>query len=199
MRIVVGLGNPGRRYAGTRHNIGFAVTDTLAQRWRLSFGPPRHRVRMAQGLICDVPTLLVEPQLYMNLSGAALAGLDEPIRAEQLIVVHDDLDLVCGCLRVKRGGGTGGHQGLSSIVERYGNGFTRVRLGLGRPPRGMDVVDYVLAPFDADQEDVISAAVARAADAVECVLAAGETAAMNVYNMRADRRPAAATAETGRK
>ncbi len=199
MRIIVGLGNPRRRYAGTRHNVGVAVADELARRWRLSFGPTRQGVRMAHGLIRNLPATLVEPQMYMNLSGAALAGLDELIDPSRLIVVHDDLDLECGCIRIKRGGGTGGHQGLNSIVDHHGNDFTRVRVGIGRPPRGMDAADYVLSTFDVTQADVISAAVAHAADAVECILEAGEAAAMNAFNMRTSRRAAPATADIGRK
>lgn len=153
---------------------------------------------MVQGLIGDVTTMLVQPQLYMNLSGTALEGLEEATVATQLIVIHDDLDIECGRIRVKRDGGTGGHQGLNSIVERYGNDFARVRVGIGRPPRGIDAADYVLSPFDTDEADVISAAISRAADAVECILDAGAEAAMNSFNVR-NSRPAVVAADMGRK
>ena len=199
MHIVVGLGNPGRDYAATRHNVGFAVVDMLARRWQLPLESSPQGVRRARGLICAVPTMLIQPQMYMNLSGSTLTQIEERPVAGDFVVIHDDLDLERGCVRVKRDGGTGGHRGLDSIVERYGSDFTRVRVGIGRPPRGMDAADYVLSPFDADEADVISAAVQRAADAVECILEAGAEAAMNAFNVRTKSRLTPPAAEMGRK
>jgi PTH1 family peptidyl-tRNA hydrolase len=184
MRVIVGLGNPGHRYAATRHNVGFAVLEELARRWRLPFGPTRHGGRLAPGLIDNEQVLLVEPQRYMNMSGPALSELQPLVSAAELIVVHDDLDIECGRIRVKRGGGTGGHRGIESIAEHYGPDFVRVRVGIGRPPAGEDPAAYVLSPFADAEREPITAAVARAADAVECIQRHGVEGAMNRFNTR---------------
>jgi PTH1 family peptidyl-tRNA hydrolase len=120
----------------------------------------------------------------MNRSGSALASLAGPWQVSDLIVIHDELDLDPGTVRVKRGGGTAGHRGLASIVQRWGPDFTRVRVGVGRPPAGTDVVDFVLSPFDATDGPAIDSAICRAADAVESVLREGCQAAMNRFNVR---------------
>ena len=202
MKVIVGLGNPGGTYEGTRHNVGFAVVEELARRWRLRFGRSHGRARpgviVAQGCIDSEPAMCVKPQLYMNLSGAALAGVGRSLSAKELIVIHDDLDLECGCVRVKRGGGTAGHHGLDSIVESYGSDFARVRVGVGRAPRGVDTADYVLSRFAAEESERITAAVERAAAAVECVVREGEEAAMNCFNVRQRHDSAAALAPMGR-
>lgn len=198
MRIVVGLGNPGRVYAATRHNVGFMVVDELARRWHLSFGSARPSARLAQGDIAGEYTMVVEPQLYMNRSGAALSDVLVEISASDLIVVHDDLDLECGCVRVKRDGGTAGHRGMDSVAACYGPAFTRVRVGIGHPVHGEDVAAYVLAPFAGEQQEAATAAVQRAADAVEYVLREGEVKAMNCFNVRTKSGAAAAPAPMGR-
>lgn len=196
MRIIVGLGNPGDAYAGSRHNVGFAVVALLAVRYQLSFGPVREGIRMAQGRFGGKPVMLVEPQMYMNRTGTALAGIPDTV-APALIVVHDDLDLEVGCVRVKRGGGTAGHRGLESIVERYGPDFTRVRVGIGRPTGGEDPAEYVLSRFSVDENDVMRAAVRRAAEAVDCIVLDGEQTAMNHFNVRV-RSAATASTPSGR-
>jgi len=124
--------------------------------------------------------------MYMNLSGQALAQLQPAVNVAELIVVHDDLDLACARLRIKRGGGSGGHRGVESIVERYGPQFVRVRLGVGRPPAGEDAAEYVLSPFAHTESARIEAAVIRAADAVECVRQYGVEMAMNQFNTRSN-------------
>jgi PTH1 family peptidyl-tRNA hydrolase len=171
----VGLGNPGRSYERTRHNIGFLVADELARRhggsWR---GAGKTETARANVGLEEVT--LVKPRTFMNNSGAALAGL----RVEGLIVVHDDLDLPAGSVRVKVGGGAGGHNGLRSIIGRLGNDFVRVRIGIGRPLEGMSVTDYVLGRMDS----TVRAAVPTAADAVEAVIQDGPEAAMNRFNVR---------------
>jgi len=199
MRIVVGLGNPGSAYQGTRHNVGFAVVEELAQRWRLRFGRAHGGVRVAHGSIAGDDVTIVEPQRYMNVSGEALAGLKRSVMAKDLIVVHDDVDLECGSVRVKRGGGTAGHHGLDSIAECYEKDFTRVRVGIGHAPHGTATADYVLSRFDAAECEIMSRALQRAADAVECILREGEDAAMNRFNMRPRRSTVLATpAPSGR-
>jgi PTH1 family peptidyl-tRNA hydrolase len=170
------LGNPGRSYERTRHNVGFLVADELARRhggsWR-----KRKKAEAAPITLGLQDVTLLKPTTFMNNSGSALAGHN---RAEDLIVVHDDLDLPEGDVRVKVGGGAGGHNGLRSVIGRYGPDFIRVRVGVGRPPPGMGVTDYVLGKMNSAVRD----AVPRAADAVEAVAADGPEAAMNRFNAR---------------
>jgi PTH1 family peptidyl-tRNA hydrolase len=199
MRLIVGLGNPDNTYADTRHNVGFMVVEELARRWQLRLQPAGESARSTQGMIADEQTMMIEPQWYMNRSGAALADVAPAAVASELIVIHDDLDLQLGCVRVKRGGGTAGHRGLDSIAEHCGTDFTRVRVGIGRPVSGGDIVDYVLSPFSVAQRDAVNAAIQRAADAVECVLREGEEKAMNCFNVRKKSGVAAAPAPMGRK
>ncbi|MDP8950730.1 MAG: aminoacyl-tRNA hydrolase [Actinomycetota bacterium] len=172
----MGLGNPGRSYERTRHNVGFLVADELAKRhggsWRA-----KKRAEAAPVSLDFKNVTLLKPTTFMNNSGAALAGYN----AEQLVVVHDELDLPAGAVRVKVGGGAGGHNGLRSIIQHLGNDFVRVRIGIGRPPVGMTVTDYVLSRMDSALKEVVP----LAADAVEAVIEAGPEAAMNRFNTRA--------------
>ena len=174
--VVVGLGNPDRSYERTRHNIGFLVADEIARRhggsWRA-----RKKAEAAPISLDLKNVTLLKPMTYMNNAGAALARYE----AAQLIVVHDDLDLEAGTVRVKVGGGAGGHNGLRSVIQHLGNDFVRVRCGIGRPPAGVVPVDYVLGRMD----EVVKEAVTRAADAVETVIESGPEAAMNRFNVRA--------------
>ncbi len=182
MRVVVGLGNPGIRYARTRHNVGFAVVEELERRWGWLLGPVGAGLRLAVGRRGDESVMLVEPQMYMNLSGEALTALEPPVQARDLVVVHDDLDLCAGRIRVKCGGGTAGHRGVNSIATDFGPDFTRVRLGVGRPPQGMDPSDFVLSVCEPEEWEAIGAVVQRAGDAVECLLHEGAEVAMNRFN-----------------
>ncbi len=171
----MGLGNPGRSYSRTRHNVGFLVVEELARRhggsWRA-----KKKAEAAPVSVGPKNVTLLKPTTYMNNSGAALAGLT----AQALIVVHDDLDLPVGDVRVKVGGGAGGHNGLRSIINNLGPDFTRVRIGIGRPPVGVTVTDHVLGRIDSAARD----AVPGAADAVEAVVESGPEWAMNRFNAR---------------
>ena len=173
--LVVGLGNPGRSYERTRHNVGALVADELARRhggsWR-----KKKKTEAAPVSLGSREVTLLKPTTFMNNSGAALAGYGD----EDLILVHDDLDLPPGDVRVKAGGGAGGHNGLRSVIQRLGPDFVRVRVGIGRPQVGMTVTDYVLSKMDATVRDAIP----RAADAVEAVVGDGPEAAMNRFNVR---------------
>jgi PTH1 family peptidyl-tRNA hydrolase len=189
MRVIVGLGNPGRQYAGSRHNLGFAVVEELSRRWRLPLRRARRDVRMATGSVAGQDVALIEPQRYMNMSGPALARVGLRIEAKRLIVVHDDLDLELG---------TAGHHGLDSIVESCGRDFVRVRVGVGRPPRGEPGTDYVLSRFHEQERESAAGAVARAADAVECIIIEGEQAAMNTFNVRPRKHPPLPAEPVGR-
>ncbi len=178
--VVVGLGNPGRSYARTRHNVGYLVVEELARRHGGSWRAKKKAEAAPVGLGLKNVTLL-KPTTYMNNSGSALAGH----RVEDLIVVHDDLDLPVGDVRVKVGGGAGGHNGLRSIIGNLGPDFTRVRIGIGRPPVGVTVTDYVLGRMDSAVRDAIP----NAADAVEAVIEEGPERAMNRFNTRPQADP----------
>jgi peptidyl-tRNA hydrolase, PTH1 family len=173
--VVVGLGNPGRSYERTRHNAGYLVADELARRhagsWRR-----RKRAEAAPITLGLADATLLKPTTFMNNSGSAVSDY----RPENIVVVHDDLDLEAGTVRVKVGGGAGGHNGLRSIIGRMGNDFVRVRIGIGRPPPGVGVTDYVLSRMDS----VVKEAIPTAADAVEFLLEHGPEAAMNRFNVR---------------
>ncbi|WP_205543951.1 aminoacyl-tRNA hydrolase [Rubrobacter indicoceani] len=173
--VVVGLGNPGRRYERTRHNIGFLVADELARRYGGSWRTKKKSEVAEVGF--DLKNLtIMKPQTMMNLSGSAVAGQ----KSENLIVIHDELDIPAGDVRVKVGGGHGGHNGLRSITNNVGRDFVRVRVGIGRPPEGVAVVDYVLGGMD----PAVKNAVPDAADAVEKILTDGPERAMDVFNQR---------------
>lgn len=188
MKLVVGLGNPGPEYAETRHNAGFRVVERLAARHGIALRRERRFAGLfGEGIASGVAVGLLEPQTWMNLSGQAVVAAVDALPlgdlTSSLVVVYDDLDLPFGRLRVRPGGGAGGHNGLADIQERLGRSdFPRVRFGIGRPAAGADPVDYVLAPFDAEQRAALDAHVGRAADAVEAILVEGVARAMNRHN-----------------
>jgi PTH1 family peptidyl-tRNA hydrolase len=174
--VVVGLGNPGRSYSRTRHNIGFLVADELANRHGRGTWRRKKKSETASVSLGATEAALVKPTTYMNNSGSAVSGR----KAEGLIVIHDDLDLEPGTVRVKIGGGAGGHNGLKSLIQHVGPDFVRVRVGIGRPPEGVSVTPYVLGKM----ESSVSEAAPNAADAVEEILASGPEAAMNRFNVK---------------
>ena len=189
MKIVVGLGNPGRRYQGTRHNIGFAVADEVARRRQVTFEIGRASTLTARAGRGAAALLVAKPLTMMNLSGEAVAGLAGffKVDAPDILVVADDVNLPLGRLRLRARGTDGGHNGFKSIIERLGTAeFPRLRVGVGRgdPRRGL--ADHVLARFDDDERDEVEQAPTRAADAVETFLAEGLEAAMNRYNRAGD-------------
>ncbi len=186
MKIIAGLGNPGGAYAGTPHNVGFDALDVLAKRWGCTFRRGlRFAAHTAKVDYRDERLLLVKPQTYMNRSGAAIGAILRYNKAapDDLIVVLDDADLELGRLRVRPGGGTGGHKGLASVVEHVGTGqFVRIRIGIGRRGAGENLVGHVLRPFAEEARRVVDEMTARAADAVCCVLDSGVADAMNQFN-----------------
>ena len=190
MWVVVGLGNPGAQYAHTRHNVGFMVVERLAARWNIPFHPwPSARV--ARRCVAGRLVQLVQPQTYVNRSGEAVAAL--ALQAEDIVIaIYDDLDLPEGQLRIRPGGGSGGHRGVASLLAYLGDAFARVRVGVGRPPAGEDVAAYVLAALPPDAFQSLQRSVERASDAVECMIAEGVVSGMNRFNARptADTGPA---------
>jgi len=186
MQILLGLGNPGPEYAGHRHNVGFWCADHLASRVGV-------RLRRsgdawaAVGQLAGTPVVVAKPRTYMNRSGRAARQLLalHAGKTTDLLVIHDDVDLALGSLRIKQGGGHGGHNGLRSIIQEIGaNDFFRIRLGVGRPEdQNEDLADWVLSDFREEERSVALALAERAADAVETVLNAGVAAAMNLHNV----------------
>lgn len=187
MFLVLGLGNPGRRYEKTRHNAGFLVADRLAERWRAPIEERQFKALVGKALIQGERALLVKPQTYMNLSGESAVSLRGYYKVpdDQIVVVHDEVDIPFGQVRVKRGGGHGGHNGLRDLHKRLGNGnYLRVRFGISRPPEGWDTADYVLSKWTTGESADLDGLVDRAADAVEAILRDGVQAAMNEFNTR---------------
>lgn len=194
MILVVGLGNPGDRYRDTRHNVGFLVIDLLAERWgrpawRSKFQAETAQVDVPSGRGVGARAVLLKPQTFMNLSGQSVqpAAAFFKVEPADVVVVHDELDLPFGQVRLKAGGGDAGHNGLKSITQRLGtNGYTRLRVGIGRPPadfRGSGA-DYVLQAFSPAEQADLPSVVGGAADAVEMFAREGLSAAMNIVNRR---------------
>ena len=184
-RIVVGLGNPGREYACTRHNAGFLVADLIGDDLRASYWKDQGGAKVAVVRFGGEDLVLAKPQTFMNLSGGSVKKLAELYGAnlEDLIVVHDDIDLAAGKVRVKRGGGHGGHNGLRSLHEKLeGDGYLRVRVGVGRPPGRMDAADYVLQPLKGEAWEELEASIPTAAQAVIGILENGIDETMREFN-----------------
>ncbi|MBC8206312.1 MAG: aminoacyl-tRNA hydrolase [Kiritimatiellales bacterium] len=186
MKCIVGLGNPGREYETTRHNIGFLVLDELAARNGLSFRRSwRVPARIAKGTIGDEPVWLVKPQTYMNRSGAAVGPILRKGKGavEDLLVVFDDTALEWGRLRVRAQGSAGGHNGVQSVLNTLGDGaFGRIRVGIGLKPDKVSLSDYVLGPFSAAERETLDDVIGRAADAAEMACGEGVARAMNIFN-----------------
>ena len=187
MKLVVGLGNPGEKFRLHRHNVGFMVVDLLAERLGASLNQKGFAARYGMARLGVVPVLLAEPQTYMNLSGTAVRKLIDYYRLAMtdLIVVYDDLDLPFRTLRLKQGGGHGGHKGLRSIIDHLGGAdFLRVRLGIGKPPCKEMTENYVLHPFAEEERAYLTSFLATATEAVTDIIASGIQAAMNKYHVR---------------
>jgi PTH1 family peptidyl-tRNA hydrolase len=192
MKLIVGLGNPGKRYAHNRHNVGFQCIDLLAKRNSLQIKRSQCQSKVGGGAIAGVEVVLARPQTFVNVSGEAVKGLMYKYRisVDDLIIICDDLDLPAGKVRIRQNGGSGGHNGLKSIIAEIGTqDFCRVKIGIGRPPgeegAGMDeeaVISYVLGNFSPDEVQLIEPAITRAVEAIECLLTEGIVAAMNKFN-----------------
>jgi PTH1 family peptidyl-tRNA hydrolase len=183
--LIVGLGNPGPEYAGNRHNAGRMVAELLAQRMGASFKRHRSRADIAEGTLAGVPVTIGIPRSYMNLSGGPVAALRDfyKIPPERIVVVHDELDVPFGEIRLKRGGGAGGHNGLRSVSASIGSpDYSRVRLGIGRPPGRMDPADFVLRDFGSAERKELPLLIERGADAVEALLRDGLEPAQNAFH-----------------
>ena len=185
LKIVVGLGNPGRRYGRTRHNVGFWCVERLAKDGSISFSQRRRHATFGEGELEGVPVALAKPRTFVNNSGEAVRYLLARYSASpaDLLVVYDDMNLPRGGLRLRPQGSAGGHKGMRSIIEETGTQeFARLRVGIGRPPVGMDEVEYVLSAMARTERKEAGEVLARAVQAVRCVLAEGIIAAMNRFN-----------------
>ncbi len=184
MKIIVGLGNPGIQYRMSRHNIGFQVVDRLANVNHVSIRTKRFKSLYGTAWIGFQQVILSKPMTFMNRCGEAVKKTTEffHLGMEDLVVVHDDLDLPFGRLRFKRRGGDGGHQGVRSVIERMGgNNFLRLKVGVGRPSPGIDSADYVLDVFDRSEQSLLDQVFSRAADSLEVMLLEGLEKAMNQF------------------
>ena len=183
--MIVGLGNPGPEYARTRHNAGFMAVDLLAESLRATYWKDQAGAKVAVVRFGDGDLVLVKPQTFMNVSGTAVKKLSElyAVPPEQIVVIHDDLDLPAGSVRAKRGGGHGGHNGLRSLHDKLGtDGYLRVRVGIGRPPGRMDAADYVLQPLKGAALEELDATAPEAAECALHILDRGVDSAMREFN-----------------
>jgi PTH1 family peptidyl-tRNA hydrolase len=183
--LVVGLGNPGPEYSGNRHNVGFEVVDLLASRVGSRFKSHKSRADVIEGRLAGQRVVLAKPRSYMNESGGPVASLRDffKVPLERIVVVHDELDLPYGGLRLKLGGGDNGHNGLKAVRRSLGSGeFNRVRFGIGRPPGRMDAAAFVLRDFSAAERKELDVLVERAADAIEALVVDGMEKAQNTFN-----------------
>jgi PTH1 family peptidyl-tRNA hydrolase len=190
MKLIVGLGNPGRSYANNRHNIGFMCLNHFARAHRIRFDRKQGKARIGLGEIARVPVVLAKPQTFMNTSGQAVSLLARRFNTgvDDLIVIHDDLDLPLGKIRIRRGGSSAGHKGIASIIAELNSpDFIRVRVGIGHPvSEGTDgrpdIIDHVLGDFTCEEKPITDEVIPRVTDALYCLLTEGLVAAMNRYN-----------------
>ena len=185
MKLVVGLGNPGKKYEGTRHNLGFMIVDQIARQNQIAIKEKLCDALVGEWSNFEQRVVLVKPLTYMNHSGESVRALLSHfgLVPEDLIVIYDDLDLPFGRIRIRPTGGAGGHRGVLSIMESLAGGrFYRVRVGIGRPPDGVDAVDFVLEDFTSPEVDQLNELISRASEAVVSLLREGGRRAMEQYN-----------------
>lgn len=194
MFLIAGLGNPGRQYEKTRHNMGFDTIDELIDRHRIPQGGITHKAMYGKGMIAGEKVLAVKPLTYMNLSGESIREYVNYYKMDpetELIVIYDDIDLDPGQIRIRKKGSAGGHNGIKSIIAQIGTqNFYRIKVGVGAKPKGWDLADYVLGRFSSEERELVDKAICDAADAVEMILKDGIEAAMNHYNGAAKKKKA---------
>lgn len=188
MYIIVGLGNPTAQYEGTRHNVGFDVIDTLAEKYHIVLDMKKHRAYCGKGVIAGQKVILAKPQTYMNLSGESVRSLVDYYKIdeeEELIVVYDDISLDIGQLRIRKKGSAGGHNGIKNIIAHLGHSvFPRIKVGVGEKPKHYDLADYVLGHFTKDEQEVMAEGYQKACQAIERMVNGEIDAAMNEYNKK---------------
>lgn len=186
MYLIAGLGNPGKEYSNTRHNIGFDVVDLLAEKHQIRMIERKHKAMIGKGFIGGEKVILAKPQTYMNLSGESIREILDYYKIdakEELIVVFDDISLEPGTLRIRKKGSAGGHNGIKSIIAHLGHDtFQRIKMGVGEKPKGYDLADYVLGHFTSGERKLLDEAAKAACEAIETMLSDGADTAMNRYN-----------------
>ncbi len=185
MKIIVGLGNPTREYAGTRHNVGFSVIYNISDAYNIPVETKKHKALIGKGVIEGEKVVLAMPQTYMNLSGESVRELMDFYKCDlsDLIVIYDDISLDVGKLRIRAKGSAGGHNGIKNIIAHLGTQeFTRIKIGVGEKPAKMDLADYVLGHFSKEEQTVIRESADRAREAVCEIITHGAASAMNKYN-----------------
>ena len=188
MYLVVGLGNPGRQYEATRHNMGFDTIDVLVERHKIPQSGVKFNAMYGKGIIGGDKAILMKPLSFMNLSGGPVRDMVNFFKIDpekELIVISDDIDLEPGQLRIRKQGSAGGHNGLKDIIQKLGTqNFVRIKIGVGAKPQGWDLADHVLSRFPDSERKLVDEAIREAADAVEKIIAQGPDAAMNEYNRK---------------
>lgn len=188
MYLIVGLGNPGRQYEATRHNMGFDVIDKLVEEYNIAQSGVKFNAMYGKGHIAGQSVILMKPLSYMNLSGGPVREMANYFKIDhetEMIIIYDDIDTDPGQLRVRKKGSAGGHNGIKNIIQQLGTqNFTRIRIGVGAKPKGWDLADYVLGRFDKEDRSLVEDAQNRAVKAVEMILSDGVDAAMNTYNKK---------------
>ncbi|MCI9344853.1 MAG: aminoacyl-tRNA hydrolase [Lachnospiraceae bacterium] len=188
MYIIAGLGNPEKKYMNTRHNIGFDVIDAIAEKNDIVLGEKKHKAVIGKGIAAGQKVVLVKPLTYMNLSGESIRSVIDFYKVDEkseLIVISDDVSLDMGQIRMRKRGSDGGHNGLKNIIMHLGHDeFIRVRMGVGEKPPQMDLADYVLGHFSAQEREVMNESARTAVLAIETMMVEGPDAAMNKYNVR---------------
>lgn len=186
MYIIVGLGNPTREYNNTRHNIGFAAIDKLAEANQISVVEKKHKAIIGKGYLEGRKVILAKPQTFMNLSGESVRALMDYYKADEkteLIVLYDDISLEPGKLRIRKKGSAGGHNGIKNIIAHLGhNEFQRIKIGVGEKPKGYDLADYVLGHFKKEEQQIMEDALERVVQAVGCMITEDADVAMNRFN-----------------
>ena len=183
--LIVGLGNPGLAYRHNRHNVGFMVADALANKLEIPLKRVKFKAQIGNGKLEDIPIIIAKPLTFMNKSGEAVAPLVRYFKVplERLLVIHDDMDLPLGTLRMRPSGGSAGHNGMLSIFDKLGtNAIPRLRVGIGRPPGRMDPADYVLQDFSRSEEELLNMVITQACEAALAFITTGLEKAMNTYN-----------------
>lgn len=185
MKMIVGLGNPGNEYAGTRHNVGWMLVDALAEHLGINEWRSREKGMVAEGRIGSEKILLVKPLTYMNNSGECVGPLMRwyKLEPEDIMAAHDDMDIPIGTIRIRKKGSAGGHNGIKSLLSYIGSeNFGRLRIGIGRPQPGWSVINHVLAKFNDQEQEKIGDAIKQLIPAVECMVLEGPDMAMNKFN-----------------
>ena len=196
MKLIVGLGNPGQKYSNNRHNLGYMCLDDFAKAHKIKFDKKQGQSRTGSGEIAGETVILARSQTYMNESGQAVQWLVERynLRLDEVIVIHDDLDLPTGKIRIRQGGSAGGHNGIKSIISETGSpDFIRVRVGIGRPGAGGSedqIISFVLSNFNREEQKVIDAIIPKVSEAVKTIISGGLSAAMNIYNQNGQKTEA---------